>query len=69
MSFVASEPLIIIDGITINQKNLKKLDPTKIIALNVIDSGRGRALYGSRATIGAIIITSTYTKKQFRKML
>ena len=63
-----TEPLIIIDGITIKQKTLKKLDPNKIIALKVLKVSESQANYGSKAVNGAIIITSNYTKKELRKM-
>ena len=63
-----TEPLIIIDGVFIKQKTLKKLDPYKIIALKLLNSVEGQALHGSKAVNGVIIITSNYTKKELRKM-
>lgn len=63
-----TEPLIIIDGLTIKQKTLNKLDPKKIVALKVLKASESQAHYGSKAINGAIIITSNYTKKELRKM-
>lgn len=63
-----TEPLFIIDGVSIKQKTLKKLDPNKIIALKVLKASESQAYYGSKAVNGAIIITSNYTKKELRKM-
>ena len=62
------EPVIIIDGVTIKQKSLKKIDPNKIIALKLLNSVEGQALHGSKAVNGVIIITSNYTKKELKKM-
>ena len=63
-----TEPLIIIDGVFIKQKTLKKLDPYKIIALKLLNSVEGQALHGSKAVNGVIIITSNYTKKELRNL-
>ena len=64
----STEPLIFIDGISINQQRLQKIDPDKIISIKVLNSVDGQALYGVKALNGTIIITSKYTKKELKKL-
>ena len=61
------EPLIIVNGITIKQQTLKKLNPDKIVALKVLNSNEARDIYGPKAANGVILLTSTYTKKELRR--
>lgn len=72
--FGNSQPLIIVDGIpfsneqatTMNQVNgggayssgISDLDPNDIASMNVLKGSSAAALYGSRASNGAIIITT-----------
>ena len=62
-----TEPLIVVDGQLIKKASLSKLDPNKIKNLTVLKSADSEALYGSQGINGAIIITSSYTKKELRR--
>ena len=62
-----TEPLIIVNGQLIKKASLSKLDPNKIKNLTVLKSADSQALYGSQGINGAIIITSSYTKKELRR--
>ena len=63
------QPLIIMDGRSLKKGFISKLDPKKITAITVLKSAESQALYGSKGTNGVIVITSSYTNKQHRKML
>lgn len=62
------QPLIVVDGIVLKKGAVSKLDPDKIKAISILKSPASQALFGSEAQNGVIIITSSYTKKQLRKM-
>ena len=63
------QPLIIIDGRPLKKGFISKLDPKKITAITVLKSAESQALYGLKGTNSEIVITSSYTNKQLRKML
>ena len=63
------QPLVIMDGRPLKKGFISKLDPKKITAITVLKSAESQALYGSKGTNGVIVITSSYTNKQLRKML
>jgi len=63
------QPLIIMNGRPLKKNFISKLDTKKIIAIKVLKSAESQALYGSKGTNGVIVITSSYTTKQLRKML
>ena len=63
------QPLIIMNGRPLKKNFISKLDPKKITAITVLKSAESQALYGSEGTNGVIVITSSYTNKQLRKML
>ncbi|WP_025763870.1 SusC/RagA family TonB-linked outer membrane protein [Dyadobacter tibetensis] len=72
--FGSNEPLIIVDGIPYNNRQvttssqtsgggaysngLSSLDPNDIASMNILKGAAAAALYGSRASNGAIIITT-----------
>ena len=62
------QPLIVVDGILLKKGAISKLDPDKIKTISILKSPASQALFGSEAQNGVIIITSSYTKKQLRKM-
>ncbi len=62
------QPLIVVDGILLKKGAISKLDPDKIKAISILKSPASQALFGWEAQNGVIIITSSYTKKQLRKM-
>lgn len=65
-----SEPLVVIDGVVRNNKELQSLDPASIVAVNVLKDAAATAIYGSRGSNGVIIINTKngLTKKQLRKL-
>ena len=63
------QPLVIMNGRPLKKNFISKLDPKKITAITVLKSAESQALYGSKGTNGVIVITSSYTNKQLRKML
>lgn len=66
---IHDQPLIVIDGQPLKKGTISKLDPKKIKTITVLKSAESQALYGSAGANGAIVIASSYTKKQLRKML
>jgi Ca-activated chloride channel family protein len=70
-----TDPLYVIDGVPTNGDALRKLDPNSIESITVLKDASATAIYGSRATNGAIVITSksgmtsdTISKKEARKL-
>ncbi len=62
-------PLIILDGKCIKFSSVNKLDPNKIKKIDVLKVQKSTEVYGAKGINGAIIITSTYTSKELRKLL
>ncbi len=63
-----SHPLIIIDGVVYTGK-LEDLDPDAISNIVVLESNKASAIYGSRASDGAVVISSNGRKVLGRKKL
>ena len=70
-----NEPLIILDGQPISQKEMQVLNPNDIKEITVLKDTSATSLYGSRANNGVIVITSkngkveTLSKRQLKKKL
>lgn len=62
-------PLFIIDGQRLKRNAIKKVDVKKIIDIKILKDAESTALYGSEADYGVILITSSYTLKQLRKLV
>jgi len=52
------EPLIIVDGVEKDNKDLSKLDPNTIESISVIKEGGATTEYGEKAKYGLILITT-----------
>jgi TonB-linked SusC/RagA family outer membrane protein len=51
-------PLILVDGVEINETFLNQLNPNDIEAMSVIKDASAAAIYGTKATYGVILITT-----------
>jgi TonB-dependent SusC/RagA subfamily outer membrane receptor len=61
------KPLFIVDGIVIEEIDIRKVDPNDIVSIDVLKDTSATALYGCRAARGVIIITTKHAKlKQFK---
>lgn len=54
-------PLYVIDGVTSNEYDFKKLDENMIAGVDILKGNEASSIYGSRASNGVVIIT---TKKE-----
>ena len=66
---VTEKAFIIIDGQVLKKGNITELDPKKIINIVVMNPNKSQELFGPQVSNGIVVITSTYTKKQLRKLL
>lgn len=57
-SISGSEPLYIVDGVTIPEEQFKLISPTDIISIDVLKDAAATAIYGAKAANGVIIITT-----------
>lgn len=62
------QPMYILNGVMVTEKEIKKIPSKKIKSLNVLKRGRGMALYGSQAVNG-IVVVETKKKSAKEKML
>ena len=53
-----NEPLVVLDGKTIDIAEMKALEPNKIESISVLKDAKATAIYGSRGADGVIIITT-----------
>ncbi|TCK69042.1 Ca-activated chloride channel family protein [Winogradskyella wandonensis] len=56
------EPLYIIDGVPVNANKVKHLNPDNIKSVSVLKDASATSIYGSRASNGAIVISTNGTK-------
>lgn len=61
-SRIASDPLYIIDGVTVDNGGLDNINPNDIESMEVLKDASA-AIYGSRASNGVIIVTTKKGKK------
>lgn len=59
-----NEPLWVVDGIIVDAKTVKDLNPKKIKNLEIIKGNSAVAIYGRDGNNGVVVVT---TKKGFRK--
>lgn len=64
-----NNPLVVLDGVTAPLSSLKELNPDRIKAINILQGASAAALYGPDAVNGVIIVTTTLTKKEGKKIL
>ncbi|AWG27386.1 VWA domain-containing protein [Flavobacterium kingsejongi] len=70
-----NQPLYIIDGVIINRRNLKKMNPEVIETITIVKSSEAEAHYGTTGKNGAIILTSknavfrNMTNREIRRKL
>ena len=53
-----TKPLYIIDGIPVDERELKTLDPSEISDINVLKDAAATTLYGNKASNGVIVIST-----------
>ncbi|MCS3794970.1 TonB-dependent receptor plug domain-containing protein [Niastella sp. OAS944] len=58
----AMEPLLVIDGVPMENFRLNAIDRDDIASVNVVKDAEGTAVYGSRAANGAILIETKRSK-------
>jgi len=64
-----SEPLYIVDGVAYSAEEFAVIVPREVKGISVLKDGEASALYGNRASNGAIIInTAELTPKEKRKL-
>jgi TonB-dependent SusC/RagA subfamily outer membrane receptor len=61
---MSAEPLLVIDGLPVDFKELKTLNPDDIESITILKDAYALAIYGSRAAEGVILITSKRDPKQ-----
>lgn len=52
------KPLFVIDGVIVEESELKSLDPNDIESIWILKNGEATALYGCRAAPGVVLITT-----------
>ena len=58
ISAAGSQPLYIIDGVPLNPNDLATFNPNDIESINILKDAGAAALYGSRGSLGVIVITT-----------
>ncbi len=62
-TFDNPDPLVIIDGITVDLTDLSALNPNDVKSISVLKDAASAAIYGSRAANGVILVTTKEGKK------
>jgi len=55
---VPTERLFVVDGNVVEPDAIQRLDPRTIVSVEVLKGAAASALYGSRASVGAVLITT-----------
>ena len=58
-----ADPIIVIDGVITDLKNLNNINPDDIATLSVLKDAASSSIYGSRAANGVVLITTKQGKK------
>ena len=58
ISAAGSQPLYVVDGVPLNPNDLATLNPNDFESINVLKDAGPAALYGSRGSLGVIVITT-----------
>jgi len=62
-TFDNPDPLVIIDGVTVDLTDLSALNPNDVKSVSVLKDAASAAIYGSRAANGVILVTTKEGKK------
>lgn len=65
----SSQPLFVVNGVVQNPNVLKKLDPDKIVSIEVLKDHFATSLYGNRAANGVILVKTKKLTRKERKAL
>lgn len=52
------QPLFVLDGTVISQEEMDKLDPRRIISVNVLKGENAQSIYGEKGKNGVVVITT-----------
>lgn len=58
ISAAGSQPLYIVDGVPLNPNDLATLNPNDFESINILKDAGPAAMYGSRGSLGVIVITT-----------
>lgn len=58
LKFQKQKPLIVINGVLSSEKELESVDSSNVKSITVLKGKSARAIYGSRAKYGAILVTT-----------
>jgi len=58
ISASGAQPLYVVDGVPLNPNDLASLNPNDFESINVLKDAGAAALYGSRGSLGVIVITT-----------
>ncbi|MFO7702850.1 MAG: SusC/RagA family TonB-linked outer membrane protein [Psychroflexus maritimus] len=58
-----TSPLYVVDGMPINERNFRAINPNDIESVNVLKDAAGTAIYGNRGAAGVIIVTTKNAKR------
>ncbi len=61
-------PLFVLDGVPIKYSMFAKINPKKIISINVLKDAKAVAIYGPDGVNGVILIETKYSKKERKKL-
>ena len=63
-SFTATTPLVVVDGFPLGDAgNLKQINPTDVVSVEVLKDASAASIYGSRGANGVILVTTRRGKK------
>ena len=57
-SINGGDPLVVIDGVVSSAAELNRMNPTDIGSISVLKDAASAAIYGSRAAVGVILVTT-----------
>lgn len=63
------EPLYIVDGVPVEAKKVKHLNPKNIKSLSVLKDESATSIYGTRATNGVVVVTTNKVKVKNKDLL
>jgi TonB-dependent SusC/RagA subfamily outer membrane receptor len=67
-SISSRDPLVVLDGLPVKYSEIAKINPKKIISINVLKDAKAFAIYGSEGANGVILIETNYSKKERKKL-
>ncbi len=63
-----AQPLIVIDGVPLNEDALRKLNPEDILEFQILKDAKATAIYGNRGANGVVVITTKSTRETLAKV-